>query len=504
MSTKELDRAAILQRVIDKKLTQKTAAQSLGITERHLRRLATKYRAKGTAGLANQARGKPSNRRLLQDLKDQAIELVRTKYSDFGPTLAAEKLAERDNIRIGTETLRGLMAAAGLWKPKQRKAIHRTRRERRSCYGDMAQFDGCRHDWFEGRLPDGAWATLLASRDDANNMVRAWFLPYEGTRPVMTFWWKYFVAYGKPNSIYLDKHSTYKVNAKNALDDDAMLSQFERAMKQLDVRLIHANSPQAKGRIENLFGTLQDRLVKELRLAEINGIAAANTFLKDIFLPAFNERFCVIPQSKENIHRPLRPSEIQCLPSIFSIQSTRYVNRDFTIRFKNQWLQLSNPQPTLVLPGNQATIEERLDNTIHLKLNGYYLPYATLTAKPALAKTKTFPIALTSSPALTGQTTQAMGIDTEQSQDKKPKKDQATDLGKNQTPQSQAQTQTQTNASVQLQPAQPKSQTQTTIETKIPAKPPKPRADHPWRKPILLPYNITNRPNQKQPSRRQD
>jgi hypothetical protein len=146
-----------------------------------------KYRAEGTAGLANRARGKPGNRHLPQATKDQAIELVKTKYLDFGPTFAAEKLAELDGIKIGTETLRGLMKAAGIWQDKQRKATHRARRERRACYGDMEQFDGCHHDWFEGRLPEGAWATLLASRDDANNTVYARFLGYEGTRPVMTY-----------------------------------------------------------------------------------------------------------------------------------------------------------------------------------------------------------------------------------------------------------------------------------------------------------------------------
>jgi transposase len=428
ISSKELDRASTLQRIINKTQTQKDAAQSLGLTDRQVRRLLVKYRAWGTAGLAHKARGNPSHNRLPQTVKDQAIELVRTKYPDFGPTFAAEKLTERDNLKIGTETLRRLMINEGIWQTKKRKTTHRMRRERRACYGDMEQFDGCHHDWFEGRLPKKAWATLLASRDDANNLVSARFLGYEGTRPVMTYWWDYFKAYGKPVAIYLDRHSTYKVNSKNALDDDAMITQFERAMKQLQVKVIHANSPQAKGRIENLFGTLQDRLVKELRLADINDVATANIFLRDIFLPAYNTRFCVTPRSEVNAHRPLTKRDDPA--AVMSIISSRYVNQDFTIRFKNQWLQLIKVQPTLVLPGSRVAIEERLDNTIHLKLNNNYLNFVKLVSKPpTLTKP---PIALTSNPH---------------------------------TP---------------------------TI----------PSPNHPWRKFVLLPYNITNRPNQKPPSKK--
>lgn len=432
LSAKELNRAAMLQRIANNTLTQKEAARSLGLTDRQLRRLMVKYRAEGAAGLANQARGKPGNHHLPVAVKDHAIKLVRTQYPDFGPTLAAEKLEERDGLKIGTETLRGLMTAAGIWRTKQRKTTHRTRRERRACYGDMEQFDGCRHDWFEGRLKGGVWATLLASRDDANNTVRAQFSDYEGTRPVMAYWRDYFKAYGKPQSIYLDRHSTYKINAKSALDDQAMLSQFERAMEQLNVEVIHANSPQAKGRIENLFGTFQDRLVKELRLAGISHVAAANSWLQEIFLPAFNARFCVTPQSEVDVHRPLQTGED--LAAILSVRSTRYVNQDFTIRSHNQWLQLTKVQPALVLPGSKVMVEKRLDDSLHLQLKGHYLQYERLRAKPARAAQ---PIALTSNPG--------------------------------------------------------------TNKRHMPTKP---SPNHPWRKFALLPYNITNKPNQKRPSKK--
>jgi hypothetical protein len=254
----------------------------------------------------------------------------------------------------------------------------------------MEQFDGCRHDWFEGRGPK---ATLLASRDDAGNTVRASFVEYEGTIPVMAFWKEYMLQHGKPQSIYLDRHSTYKVNAKSALDDPEIVSQFERAMDELGVEVIHAWSPQAKGRIENLFGTLQDRLVKELRLAGIATITDANRFLAETFLPAYNERFCVPPVSTANVHWPVSPKED--LDQVLSVQSERLVNRDFTIRFKAQWLQLAKIQPTLVTPKTRVVLEERLDGSLHVRLGRHYLSYKPHEMKPA---SEPVAIALTSSP----------------------------------------------------------------------------------------------------------
>lgn len=397
MSAKEINRVNILQQVQGKQLTQIAAAKILRISDRQLRRLIIRYRNNGAAGITHGSRGSPSNHQLPDSLKEKAINLVKTKYLDFGPTFASEKLAELNNVIIGHETLRLLMIEAGIWQPKKRRTVHRTRRERRPCYGEMEQFDGCRHDWFEGRLAGGAWATLLASRDDADNTVRAKFVAYEGTAPVMEYWRDYFKLYGKPQSIYLDRHSTYKVNSKTAIDDDSMLSQFERAMKQLNVNIIHANSPQAKGRIENLFGTFQDRLPKELRLANISDIETANEFLQNTFLPNYNKRFCVTPSSTANVHSPLLASEKRNLDAIFSIQSERYIGQDFTIRFHSQWLQLNKIQPTLVLPRQKVVIEERLDSSTRINLNGKYLNYIALDSRPIITTTK-LPIALTSNP----------------------------------------------------------------------------------------------------------
>jgi len=392
MSAQEINRAGLLQQVVDKQLTQVATATIINLSERQVRRLMVKYR-KDPSLLAHSARGRPSNRRLEPQLVNQAILLIGTKYPDFGPTFASEKLEQLDGLKINRESLRKAMINAGLWQPKRQKAKHRTRRERCAYYGEMEQFDGCHHDWFEGRN-GSPWVTLLASRDDADNTVRSQFVDYEGTIPVMSYWLDYFKTYGKPQSIYLDRHSTYKINAKSALDDDAMLSQFERAMATLGVSVIHANSPQAKGRIENLFGTLQDRLVKELRLASISTISEANNFLQSVFLPDYNKRFCVTPVGDADVHQPLVFSK--SLLAILSVHYERLINQDFTIRFKNQWLQLNRAQPTLVLPKKRVVIEERLDGSIHICLNGHYLSYKRLDSKPE-AKNE-LPIALTSNP----------------------------------------------------------------------------------------------------------
>jgi len=283
------------------------------------------------------------------------------------------------------------------------------------------------------------YTTLLASIDDATGKVAAWFSEYEGTVPVMKFWWRYFKKYGKPGIIYLDRHSTYKVNAKNALDDDTVVSQFTRATHELGVRVINANTPQAKGRIERLFGTLQDRLVKELRLAGISNPTDANTFLQT-YLPTFNARFNVRPASDANTHIPL--SNQDDLAAVLSEQAVRVVSRDFVVRFKNYWYQLMKEQPTTVYPGAKVVLEERLDGTLHIHLRGKYLSYTKLDSQPP-----------------------------------KPDKPLAA-----------------------LTPGILPSRQQVAVKQK--PQPMKPSPHHPWRKFMLLPYNITNRTNQKPPSKK--
>ena len=392
MSRKELNRLPVIESVINRKMTQIEAASCLGLSDRQIRRIAINFSNLGPAGLIHHLRGRPSNHRVSEELKSRAIGLVKEKYSDFGPTLAAEKLEEIDNLKIGINVLRLEMIKADLWQEKKRKAKHRSWRERKNHFGELVQFDGSHHNWFEGR---GEKIVLLASRDDANNLVNTRFYRFEGTMPVFDFWLRYIGNFGKPKTIYLDNHGTYKVNHKIALDEKT-LTQFGRACEELDIELINAKSPQAKGRIENLFGTLQDRLVKELRLKGISTIAEANTFLEAEFLPEFNQRFQKQAKKKADFHQPLTVKDN--LAKSFSIKSERLVNNDFTISFKNQWYQLDSVQPKLVLPRSKVTIEERLDGSLVIGQNDKILNCKPINKEKTKQPDKLRVFALTSNP----------------------------------------------------------------------------------------------------------
>lgn len=394
LSVRELKQHAIIAKTLEGKLTNRQAAEELGITMRQVKRLKIKVREGGAKGLAHKNRGKIPNNKFSKEYIEHAMELIRERYGDFQPTFAGEKLLENHGIKLSEETTRNAMIRAGLWQAKSRKARahYRAWRERKECYGDMEQFDGSYHDWFEGRLLDADGqsvkeACLLAAIDDATGkLTKLKFDDSEGVVPVDTFWKEYTESLGKPLKIYLDRGSTYKVNNRHLFDDPTVLTQFERAMEELRIKVIHANSPQAKGRIERLFKTLQDRLVKELRLAGINTIEAANEFLEKIFIPKFNSKFSVVPRKPENAHTALSEEETDRLDNIFSIQFYRAVNNDFTIRFKGKWLQLKEQQATLVLRKDQILVEEHLDGTIHLNLRNHYLDFVELPERPQKIK----------------------------------------------------------------------------------------------------------------------
>lgn len=392
MSKKELNRVPVIESVINGSFSQIEAACRLSLTERQIRRIVYSYRLNGPSALVHGLRGRPGNHRYPEELADKAITLVKEKYPDFGPTLAAEKLWKLNALLIDHNLLRQKMITAGLWTVKARKAKHREWRERKEHFGELVQFDGSHHDWFEGR---GEKCVLLASRDDANNLVFARFYQFEGTMPVFDFWDRYIRRQGKPKAIYLDKHSTYKINHKIALDEKT-LTQFGRACEELGTELINANSPEAKGRIENLFGTLQDRLVKELRLKDISTIEEANAFLETEFLPDFNQRFGKQAKKKVDFHQPLTAKDN--LEKSFSIKSERLVNNDFTIRFKSKWYQLSATQPKLVLKRSKVIMEERLDGQLVIEQQGYSLNYKEIN-KDQIKQTNSLNLpALTSNP----------------------------------------------------------------------------------------------------------
>ncbi len=394
LSVKELKYHEVITKVLAGKLTNRQAAEELNLTVRQVRRLKPKVRDDGAQGLSHKNRGKIPNNKISPVYLEHAAELIKENYFDFGPTFAAEKLLENHSIKLGVETVRRLMTAAGIWqvKPKKVRAHYRAWRERKDCYGEMEQFDGSYHDWFEGRLLDANGqpvkeSCLLAAIDDATGKLpKLKFDASEGVVPVDSFWMEYVKTHGKPGKIYLDRGSTYKVNNKHLFDDPTVLTQFERTMEELNTKVIHANSPQGKGRVERLFKTLQDRLVKELRLAGINTIAEANEFLEKVFVPKFNNKFSVVPKKPDNLHTPLTENEISRLNNIFSVKTYRNVNNDFTIRFKGKWFQLKEQQPTLVLRKDQILVEEHLDGSLHLNLRNHYLDFTELPERPVKVK----------------------------------------------------------------------------------------------------------------------
>ncbi|MBU0546267.1 ISNCY family transposase [Patescibacteria group bacterium] len=384
MSAQELDRFQIIKKLIGKHIDGTEAANLLRLSIRQVKRLKANVIKSGPAGLIHGSRGRESHNKIDNDEKKKIIELLRKRYHDFGPTFANEKLFENHGIVHDSKTIRQIMIDEELWKPRTKKkaSAHRAWRERRSCYGEMIQFDGSYEHWFENRN-DTAEVCLLAGVDDATGkLVFLKFAEHEGVFPVFGFWTEYLIRNGKPRSIYLDKFSTYNINHRLAKENGDTLTQFERAASELKIELIKANSPQAKGRVERLFETLQDRLIKELRLKNISSVDEANIFLEKTFIPKFNAKFSVEPRNKTNLHQKLNQKESRRLQGIFSRQKERTILNDFTFSFKKQWYQLAKEQPATICKKDTVIVEERLDKTIHIRLRGKYLNYKLLPKRP--------------------------------------------------------------------------------------------------------------------------
>ena len=376
LSGKELKRLKIIQAILDSKMMQAEGGKILGLTTRQIRRIIKLVKKEGDKGICHRARGKSSNRRKLAELRDRVIKLYREKYSGFGPTLMAEKLLELDNIKISDETLRLWFKDSGIPYNTRKNRPHRQWRERRGHFGELVQMDGSHHDWFEGR---GSKCVLMGYIDDASGNVFGRFYEYEGTIPAMDSIKRYAELYGYPVSLYSDKHTTYKSTAKATIEDELNgdnhhMSQFERAMKELGVEVIHAHSPQAKGRIERLFGTLQDRLVKEMRLAGIKSINEANVFLES-FLPVYNKRFRVLPANAADLHRPA--SNIKGIEHILCIKNKRVLRNDYTITYNGKLYQIKDS-----VRAKKVGIEERLDGTMHVMVQGISVGYKEITSRP--------------------------------------------------------------------------------------------------------------------------
>lgn len=386
MTKKEAKRCGIINNLIANKIDGLEAAKQLNLSVRQTKRLKAKVKLLGIKGIIHGNRGKTSHNKIESKILKKVKEHLQKTYHDFNPLLAQEHLRDDYQIQLSKETIRQIMITEKLWYPKKRGEIKKHFwRERKDNYGEIEQFDGSYHNWFEGRneIAVGLEQCLLLSVDDATGKITGAVFEYnEGMIPVFKFWKGYFETCGLPNAIYLDKFSTYKVNHKNAVDNKELMTQFERAMNQLGVRVIHANSPQAKGRVEKMNGTLQRRLVKEMRLNKINTIEAANIFLKEIFIPKFNSQFAVVPKKKNDLHQKLSNDEKDNLNKILSIQSERKINNDYTIRFDNKYFQLEQKQPTTIYKKDKITIEEHLSGEIKICAGKHYLNYFCLPSRP--------------------------------------------------------------------------------------------------------------------------
>ena len=381
LTAPEQERYDVVRSCADGDITNKEASTRLGLKVRQIQRIKRAILKDGKKGAVHGSKGQaPPNTTPDTTTRKVVAFFKQKKHQDFGPTFAQEKLADIGAV-ICTEALRLLMIKKGLWKPHLRRGpqIIREWRERMECFGELVQFDGSYHDWLE----NGGEQCLLAAIDDATSIVgRAIFEDNEGVYAVFRFWKVYIETYGRPVAIYLDKFSTYKINYKSAVDNKELMTQFKRAMTELGIQVICANSPEAKGRVERLFETLQDRMVKEMRLANIKNEDEANEFISLKYLPDHNKRFGVTAKKTIDAHRPLTDDLRARLTAIFSVQSKRRVNNDYTIQFKNHWFQLEATQKTTVYKRDTVIVEERLDGTIHVRLKGVYLKYHELPERP--------------------------------------------------------------------------------------------------------------------------
>ncbi|MGH7178143.1 MAG: ISNCY family transposase [Tepidisphaeraceae bacterium] len=361
--------------------TVSEAGRLMGRSARQVRRILRRLREEGDGGVVHRLRGRRSNNRREESERDRALQLCRSRYVGFGPTLAREKLGEEHGLELSVETLRCWMMSAGLWQRKRHRDRHRSHRERRSCFGEMVQADASLHDWLEGR---GAMLALVGMIDDATGKILLRFFAAETSEAYMEVLSRWIRKHGRPASWYSDRHSIFRAESKLVGDSEptSVPTQFSRALKELGIELILANSPQAKGRIERLWGTAQDRLVKELHLAGARTIESANAVLDKKFVPWFNRRCACKPASPNDAHRPIDGLDLE---AILSHQEQRAVSNDYTIRFQSQVYQLLPP----AWPGERGgtvIVEQRSDGTMKVRFKGRYLPFKVVKANPPAEK----------------------------------------------------------------------------------------------------------------------
>jgi len=370
MSAKEMSRVEVMQKLSEKRMSQKEAGGMLHVSTRQIKRLLKTYREQGGAGLVSRQRGRPSHNRLSEEVQKRALNLLKTKYQGFGPTLAHEKLVEKEKLKLSDESVRQLMIAEDLWKARKAKkvTVHQLR-ERRACFGELVQIDGSPHDWFEGRAQA---CVLLVFIDDATGkLVQLLFVASESFFSYCAAAEGYFRQSGKPVAFYSDKNSIFRVNQPSvgAHDD---LTQFGRAMQALDIQIICANTPQAKGRVERVIQTLQDRLPKEMRLRGIRTWAAGNAYVPE-FIQDFNTRFAEEPRSSVDAHRPLTAKED--LAHILTWQEPRTLSKNLTLQFQKTVYQIQTERPSYALRNAQVTVCRNAQENIIILYNAKPLPF---------------------------------------------------------------------------------------------------------------------------------
>jgi hypothetical protein len=382
LTKRDAERLRVLHQVMDEKIGQVFAGELLGISDRQVRTLLGRVREEGAKGLVHRSRGRESPLKMAEALEDRIGEIIRSRYPDFSPLLASEKLRERHRIEVSREKVRQVMIAKGLWKRRRfRKEAHFWR-ERRHHLGEMVQMDGSHHDWLEGR---GPWMVLMGYVDDATGRFWGRFYDHEGVYPAMDSLKRYIEIYGLPLAIYLDKHSTYKTTRQ--ADTDELLkekqqaeTQFERGLGELGIRVIHAHSPQAKGRVERSFRTLQDRLVKEMRLAGIKTLEEANRFLER-WLSVYNQRFAREALEAGDLHRSLPKSVV--LDDVLCIKGFRTVNEGYLVKWRGRTFVLQ--KPSLTLRRQKLVVLERFDGWLVLRFRGRDLAYREVLEPPRRA-----------------------------------------------------------------------------------------------------------------------
>ena len=372
MSEKELHRLGVIKDVCDKRFTQVAAASLLNLTRRHIQRLVNLYRFEGSSGLVSKQRNMPSNRRFPPEFREHVLKIVKENYADFKPTFACEKLGELHGIRLSSETLRQWMIADGQWTTRtRRKGQVYQPRYRRDCVGELIQIDGSHHDWFEGRSEK---CCLLVFIDDATSQLMSlYFCESENTFDYMKATREYVENHGKPIAFYSDKHSVFKVNSPSSKTSKQM-TQYSRALYELNIELICANSSQAKGRVERANLTLQDRLIKEMRLAGINTIEEANVWLPN-YIENHNRRFAIAPFNSKNVHRPLQETGIE-LEGIFARQVSRALSQSLTLQYDKVIYLLEPTDMAKRLVGKKVMIYDYPDGTISIQYCGESLEYS--------------------------------------------------------------------------------------------------------------------------------